>query len=120
MDVIRITHHLSPITYHPSPLTYPVRMITYEVTAIVDAALTAQYEQYMTSKHLADVLSTGCFVEAVLERAAAGKYRARYVAQSEGDLERYLRDHTAEKRADFANHFPTGVQLSREVWTELA
>lgn len=95
-------------------------MITYEVTAIVDPALTAQYERYMTSKHLADVLSTGCFVEAVLERGAAGKYRARYVAQSEADLERYLRDHTAEKRADFASHFPTGVQLTREVWTELA
>ncbi len=95
-------------------------MITYEVTALVDASLTQQYEEYMIEKHLGDVLSTGCFTEAVLERAAAGRYRARYVAQSEGDLERYLRDHTAEKRADFAKHFPTGVQLSREVWTELA
>lgn len=95
-------------------------MITYEVTAIVDAALTVQYEQYMTSKHLADVLSSGCFVEAVLERAAPGKYRARYMAQNEEDLERYLREHTAAKRADFAKHFPTGVILSREVWTELA
>lgn len=95
-------------------------MITYEVTALVDAALAAQYEEFMTSKHLADVLSTGCFVEAVLERASAGKYRARYVAQTEEDLERYLRDHTAAYRADFAKHFPTGVQLAREVWTELA
>jgi hypothetical protein len=95
-------------------------MITYEVSALVDASVAQQYEQYMMEKHLADVLSTGCFTEAVLERAAAGKYRARYVAESESDLERYLRDHTAEKRADFATHFPTGVQLSREVWTELA
>lgn len=74
----------------------------------------------MISKHLADVLASGCFVEAVLERATAGKYRARYLAETEADLERYLRDHTAEKRADFAKHFPTGIQLSREVWTELA
>jgi hypothetical protein len=95
-------------------------MITYEVTAVVDAALTSQYEQYMISKHLADVLDSGCFVEAVLERAAAGKYRARYLAETGEALERYLRDFTAEKRADFAKHFPTGVQLSREVWTELA
>lgn len=95
-------------------------MITYEVTAIVEASLTQRYEEYMISKHLADVLASGCFVEAVLERAAAGKYRARYRAESEGDLERYLREHTAAKRADFAEHFPNGIQLSREVWTELA
>ena len=95
-------------------------MITYEVTALVDASLTLKYEKYMISTHLADVLSTGCFVEAVLERAGAGKYRARYRAETEEDLERYLRDHTAAKRADFAKHFPSGVTLSREVWTELA
>ena len=95
-------------------------MITYEVTAVVDASLTGAYEKYMTSKHLAEVLRTGCFTEAVLERASAGKYRARYRADTEADLERYLRDHTAALRADFAKHFPTGVQLSREVWTELA
>lgn len=95
-------------------------MITYEVTAIVDAALAPHYEEYMISRHLADVLASGCFVEAVLERAAAGKYRARYRAENEQDLERYLREHTAAKRADFAKHFPTGVALSREVWTELA
>jgi hypothetical protein len=74
----------------------------------------------MITKHLADVLSTGCFVEAVLERASPGKYRARYVAESEKDLDRYLRDHTASKRGDFAKHFPTGVELSRDVWTKLA
>ena len=95
-------------------------MITYEVTAIVEASLVQPYEEYMISTHLADVLSTGCFVEAVLERASAGKYRTRYRAESEEDLERYLREHTAAKRADFAQHFPTGVTLSREVWTELA
>lgn len=95
-------------------------MITYEVTANVDDTLTTKYEQYMITKHLADVLASGCFTEAVLERASPGKYRARYVAETEADLERYLRDHTASKRADFAKHFPTGVTLSREVWTELA
>ena len=95
-------------------------MITYEVTANVDAALTDKYEEYMITKHLADVLASGCFAEAVLERASPGKYRARYLAQTEADLERYLSEHTASKRADFAKHFPVGVQLSREVWTELA
>ena len=94
-------------------------MITYEVTASVDASLVDTYENYMMSKHLTDVLGSGCFIEAAFERAGPGKYRARYVARSEDELDRYLRDHTAALRADFANHFPTGVALTREVWTQV-
>lgn len=93
-------------------------MITYEVTANVDAALASTYEEYMTTRHLRDVLATGCFVEAVLERAGSGNYRARYVARTRDDVDRYLREHTTELRADFAARFPTGVRLSREIWTE--
>lgn len=93
-------------------------MITYEVSASVDTSLTETYETYMRTKHLRDVLASGCFIEAVLERAGPGKYRARYVARNQDDVDRYLRDHTAGLRADFAKHFPTGVQLSRELWTE--
>ena len=96
-------------------------MITYEVTAsIPDAATARRYEEYMTSGHLRDVLASGCFVQAVLERADVGKYRARYVARAHADVDRYLREHTAALRRDFAEHFPTGVSLSRDVWQALA
>ena len=74
----------------------------------------------MTSRHLRDVLATGCFVDATLERAQPGKYRIRYRAATRDDVDRYLREHTAVLRKDFAEHFPTGVELVREVWTELA
>lgn len=96
-------------------------MITYEVTATIpDAGTARRYEEYMTSRHLRDVLASGCFVQAVLERADVGKYRARYVAREQADVDRYLRDHTAALRRDFAEHFPTGVSLSRDVWQALA
>ena len=95
-------------------------MITYEVTARIDADDVAQrYVAYMQAKHLRDVLASGCFTEAILERGSPGLFRTRYVAKTQADVDRYLRDHTATLRKDFATHFPTGVQLSREVWTEL-
>ena len=95
-------------------------MITYEVTARIDSAEIAQrYVAYMQGKHLRDVLASGCFTEAVLEQGNADLFRTRYIARSQEDVDRYLREHTAALRKDFAMHFPTGVQLSREVWREL-
>ena len=95
-------------------------MITYEVTARMDTPEIAQrYRDYMQGKHLRDVLASGCFTEAVLEQGSPELFRTRYVARTQDDVDRYLREHTAALRKDFAAHFPTGVQLSREVWQEL-
>lgn len=94
-------------------------MVTYEVNAYVDEALCAKYERYMTKTHLRDVLATGCFVSATLERATPGKYRVSYRAPTREDVDRYLKEHTAILRADFAKQFPGGVRLEREVWTQL-
>lgn len=93
-------------------------MIIYEVNAVVDEPLRERYERYMR-KHLQDVLASGCFVSATLERATPGKYRATYRAPTQDDVDRYLREHTSLLRADFVKHFPEGVRLEREVWTEL-
>jgi hypothetical protein len=94
-------------------------MVTYEVSASVESSVADNYEQFMKGKHLRDVLATGCFVSATLERGGAGKYRALYRARNRHDVDRYQRDHAAAVRQDFAEHLPTGVQLTREVWEEL-
>jgi hypothetical protein len=94
-------------------------MITYEVSARVESEHAERYETYMKEKHLRDVLASGCFVDAALERAGPGEYRARYRATTQTDVDRYLRDHTAALRKDFSEHFPVGVQLEREIWIEL-
>lgn len=95
-------------------------MITYEVSARIETAEIAQrYVDYMQGKHLRDVLASGCFTEAVFEQATPELFRTRYHARTQDDVDRYLREHTASLRKDFAAHFPTGVQLSREVWREL-
>ena len=89
--------------------------VTYEVTAVVPHELADQFEEYMTSRHLADVLATGHFEAATFSRTG-GKYRVTYVAHSRQSLDQYLARDTDRLRADFQAHFPTGVDLSREIW----
>jgi hypothetical protein len=94
-------------------------MISYEVTAVVEEKLVAAYERYMRETHIPEVLATGCFQGAIFERSSPGRYRTRYAARVQADLDRYLESHTAALRADFAIHFPEGVTLSRDVWRTL-
>lgn len=94
-------------------------MINYEVTAIVDRDLVPAYEEYMRSRHVPDLLATGCFTEASFSRADGNRYRARYEAPDEVALERYLAEHASRLRAHVHEQFPAGVQLSRETWTVL-
>jgi hypothetical protein len=93
-------------------------MVRYEVVADVKPELADRYEEYMRTRHLPDILSTRCFVSAALDRVSATRFRSRYEARTRADVDRYLAEHTARYRADFAAHFPTGVTLSREIWEE--
>ena len=94
-------------------------MLSYEVSiSLDDASLAPALERYMIDTHLADVFATGCFVDAHFERAADG-YRTRYSVASQEDLDRYVAKHAPRMREDFAAHFPTGLRVTRAVWTEL-
>ena len=92
-------------------------MIIYEVTAIVEARLAETWERYMRQQHIPDILASGCFQSADLTRATPGRYRIRYEASTDEDLERHPATHAARLREDFASRFPEGVVLSREEWT---
>lgn len=94
-------------------------MLTYEVTAVVDAGFVSAYERYMREHHIPDLLATGHFVSASFATAGPGRYRIRYEAATREALDAYLRDHATRLRADFARHFPSGVQISREIWCTL-
>lgn len=92
-------------------------MLTYEVTVTVESGLSDEFERYMRSKHIPEILATGCFIRIFFERADSGAFRTRYVGASRVDLERYLRDHAQAFRGDFAEHFPSGAVAQRENWT---
>jgi hypothetical protein len=94
-------------------------MITYEVTATVRDDLRARYEVFMRERHVPDVLLTGLFLGAHFLRADDGRFRTRYELADRPSLERYLATHAARLRADLQAHFPEGIELSRDVWSEL-
>jgi hypothetical protein len=91
-------------------------MVTYEVTCEVDAARVGTFERFMREHHIPELLMTGCFEAAELLRSAPGRYRVRYHARSQADLDRYLSSHASRLRAAFQSHLPDGVKLSRETW----
>lgn len=94
-------------------------MIVYEVTNSVRPDLCDAFELYMLELHIVDVLATGHFISASFERATAGKYMTRYIAPDRETLDRYLAELSPALRSDFQNHFPDGVEASREEWTVL-
>ena len=94
-------------------------MITYEVTATVEEALVSAYEEYMRTRHVPDLLATGCFVAASFSRGEGHRYRMRYEAPDEAALRRYLDEHAAALREHVHAWFPEGVRLTRETWEVL-
>ncbi len=90
-------------------------MVIYEVTAEVDIAYRAEFEEFMTKHHISDVLSTGYFAHATFSRAA-GRYRVQYMADSILQVEEYIQVAAPALRNDFLSRFPNGVMLSRENW----
>ena len=94
-------------------------MIIYEITAIVRADLIEKYEKYMRERHIPDLLETGCFRAASFSCGEGNRYRIRYEAPDQNALDEYLKNDAARLRADFLEHFPEGVKVSREVWEVL-
>ena len=94
-------------------------MISYEVTVEVEEGLVDRYVEYMRTRHIPQVLATGCFSHAELNRAQETRFRQRYLAATLGDLERYLERHAPALRADFAAQFPSGTSLTRRIWEEV-
>lgn len=91
--------------------------VLYEVTARVDDALAYDYERFMIETHIPDVVRTGCFLHGRLDQGGEGQYRAAYLAATQAEVDRYLADFAPRLREHMTARFPTGVTLSRRVWT---
>jgi hypothetical protein len=92
--------------------------VSYEVIMTVRDDLVAAWDQYLPG-HTEDVMASGCFESAEIERTEDGRYRCRYTAASQAMLDRYLADHAPRLRADALAKFPVGVETSRAVWTRV-
>jgi hypothetical protein len=89
-------------------------MLIYEITATVDVELIADYEKYMTERHIPDLLATGHFAAAFFANNG-NVYRIGYHADTSEQFDEYIETHAERLRADFAEHFPNGVEVSRQV-----
>jgi hypothetical protein len=94
-------------------------MVIYEITAAVRADLIEEYEKYMRSRHVPDLLETGYFRRAYFARSAENCYRVQYHARDQKALDDYLLTRAGQLRADFLEHFPEGIELSRQIWEVL-
>jgi hypothetical protein len=93
-------------------------MVLYEVTLDVEPTLAEELADYMRNSHIPAIHQTGCFQRISFQRASATRYRTSYHSVSLSDLERYLTVHADAFRADFKTHFPAGVTIRRETWSE--
>jgi len=94
--------------------------VVYEVTARVDDALAYDYERFMIETHIPDVVRTGCFLHARFDQGGEGQYRAAYHAASQVEVDRYLAEFAPSLREHMTARFPTGLTLSRRIWTKRA
>ena len=90
-------------------------MVIYEITAIVDADLASKFEAYMAETHINEVLASGYFTSATFSRNG-DRYRVQYEANHLSKIDQYLELRAPMLRADFTRYFPTGIQLSRDIW----
>lgn len=92
------------------------KTVIYEITAVVDAELIEKYEKYMREQHIPDLLATKYFRGAKFTRSTGNRYRIFYEAHNQESLDKYLETDAPRLRADFSAHFPTGIELTREIW----
>ncbi len=90
-------------------------MLTYEVTLDVVPEHAERLDNYMLDKHIAEVVATDCFDSATYFRDG-DRRKTVYEAPDQASLDLYLEQFAAKLRDDFAEHFPTGVTPSRDVW----
>lgn len=90
-------------------------MIIYEITAEVRIDLIKEYEKFMLDTHINDVLKTGYFDSAEMVQVTDGVYRMQYYLKDRDTLQKYFDTDVTRLREDFANHFPKGVIISRDI-----
>jgi len=89
-------------------------MLIYEVTTTVDAELAADYESYMTERHIPEIIATGYFAAAFFAKSG-NTYRIGYHADTQDMFDAYIANEADRLREDFAKRFPTGIEVSRQV-----
>lgn len=94
-------------------------MILYEVTLEVQPAVARQVEEHMRSVHIPAIFATGCFRRIRFDQASPARFKTCCQAETQADLDRYLREHAPQLRSELLAEFPDRFTATREVWSEV-
>ncbi|MGY6563065.1 MAG: DUF4286 family protein [Luteibaculaceae bacterium] len=80
-------------------------MIIYNVTVSIDYTSEQDWTNWMRTKHIPDVLATGCFLEARFckingEEQGGASYATTYLVEDKETLERYFSQFAPKLQAD--------------------
>lgn len=100
-------------------------MIVYNVTLNIDESIHEEWLEWMTSKHIPDVMATGCFKDSKVYRILSPEpeeglgYCIEYTCDSLEDYERYQIEHAAILQSEHKEKYGNKVSSYRTVMEEI-
>ena len=97
-------------------------MILYNVTVSIDESAEKDWLDWMRSKHIPDVIATGCFTEGRLSRIHAEEqgglaYAVSYVAPSQEKFDAYQANHAAALQKEHTERYSGRFAAFRTMMT---
>lgn len=85
-------------------------MILYNVTVSIDELIADEWLNWMRTKHIPDVMATGCFIESRIARVHGeedgGKtYAIGYIAINEEKFDEYQKNHAPELQKEHGERY---------------
>ena len=95
-------------------------MIIYNVTISIDSKVEEHWLEWMRSKHIPDVINTGCFIESRLARVHGEEeggltYAVMYIAPSQEKYDEYQAKHAAQLQHEHSSKFGGNFAAFRTV-----
>lgn len=97
-------------------------MILYNVTVSIDVSVEQDWLTWMKTKHIPDVIATGCFIEGRLSRVHAEEeggmtYAVSYVAVTQEQFDAYQEKHARELQREHSERYEGRFAAFRTMMT---
>ena len=99
-------------------------MILYNVTVSIDESIHEDWLTWMRTKHVPDVMATGCFIEARISRVHGEEqggftFAISYVASSQDKIDEYQNSHAPALQSEHNAKYAGNVAAFRTMLTIL-
>lgn len=97
-------------------------MILYNVTVSIDPTVSDEWLEWMRSKHIPDVMSTGCFVESRISRVHGEEeegvtYAITYLSPSQEKMTEYKEQHAPKMQREHSEKYNGKFAAFRTILT---